>query len=121
MALVDLLASDFMGPKLQNNMRLQSWAYLAVLLGAGGIGQIGILPNHAPITITVDIGILRIRLKDQSLMMALMGGFARLGNNEITVLINNAEKDSDIDRQKARRTLEIARANMQKAEDDYDR
>ncbi|KAJ8574463.1 hypothetical protein K7X08_026268 [Anisodus acutangulus] len=37
MALVDLLASDFMETKLKNNMKLQSWAYLAVLLGAGGM------------------------------------------------------------------------------------
>ncbi|KAK4440327.1 Fe(2+) transport protein 2 [Sesamum alatum] len=37
MALVDLLAADFMGPKLQNSMKLQTWAYIAVLLGAGGM------------------------------------------------------------------------------------
>ncbi|XP_043688935.1 fe(2+) transport protein 1-like [Telopea speciosissima] len=37
MALVDLLASDFMGPKLQNSVKLQIWAYIAVLLGAGGM------------------------------------------------------------------------------------
>lgn len=36
MALVDL-ASDFMGPKLQDSMKLQMWAYVAVLLGAGGM------------------------------------------------------------------------------------
>ncbi|XVE74434.1 hypothetical protein DITRI_Ditri12bG0017100 [Diplodiscus trichospermus] len=35
MALVDLLAADFMGPKLQANMKLQAWSYVAVLLGAG--------------------------------------------------------------------------------------
>ncbi|OMO93646.1 Zinc/iron permease [Corchorus capsularis] len=35
MALVDLLAADFMGPKLQTNMKLQGWSYVAVLLGAG--------------------------------------------------------------------------------------
>nr|UNZ91233.1 ATP synthase CF1 epsilon subunit [Solanum americanum] len=62
-------------------------------------GQIGILPNHAPIATAVDIGILRIRLNDQWLTMALMGGFARIGNNEITVLVNDAEKGSEIDPQ----------------------
>ncbi|KAD4586214.1 hypothetical protein E3N88_23815 [Mikania micrantha] len=41
-------------------------------------GQIGVLPNHAPIATAVDIGILRIRLNDQWLTMALMGGFARI-------------------------------------------
>ncbi|XP_015159993.1 fe(2+) transport protein 1-like [Solanum tuberosum] len=42
MELVDLLSYDFMGTKLQNNMKLQSWAYLAVLLGAGGISVMAI-------------------------------------------------------------------------------
>ena len=68
-------------------------------------GQIGILPNHAPIATAVDIGILRIRLNDQWLTMALMGGFARIGNNEVTVLVNDAEKGSDIDPQEAQQTL----------------
>ncbi|XP_010908609.1 fe(2+) transport protein 1-like [Elaeis guineensis] len=36
-ALVDLLAADFMGPKLQGNVKLQLAAYAAVLLGAGGM------------------------------------------------------------------------------------
>ncbi|KAI3666169.1 hypothetical protein L1987_89344 [Smallanthus sonchifolius] len=79
-------------------------------------GQIGVLPNHAPIATAVDIGILRIRLNDQWLTMALMGGFARIGNNEITVLVNDAEKSSDIDPQEAQQTLEIAEAALIKAE-----
>ncbi|KAF3672243.1 ATP synthase epsilon chain, chloroplastic [Capsicum annuum] len=78
--------------------------------------QIGILPNHAPIDTTVDIGILQIRLNNQWLSMALMGGFARIVNNEITVLVNDAEKGSDIDPQEAQQTLEIAEANVKKAE-----
>ncbi|KAF5773798.1 putative ATP synthase, F1 complex, delta/epsilon subunit, F0F1 ATP synthase delta/epsilon subunit [Helianthus annuus] len=49
-------------------------------------------------------------LNDQWLTMALMGGFARIGNNEITVLVNDAEKSSDIDPQEAQQTLEIAEA-----------
>nr|AWI71892.1 ATP synthase F0 complex c subunit [Beaumontia murtonii] len=78
-------------------------------------GQIGVLPYHAPIATAVDIGILKIRLNGQWLTMALMGGFARIGNNEITVLVNDAERGSDIDPQEARQTLEIAEANLRKA------
>ncbi|WOL07861.1 fe(2+) transport protein 1 [Canna indica] len=37
MALVDLLAADFMGPKLQGSVKLQMYCYVAVLLGAGGM------------------------------------------------------------------------------------
>lgn len=86
------------------------------ILLATDSGQIGVLPNHAPIATAVDIGILRIRLNDQWLTVALMGGFARIGNNEITVLVNDAEKSSDIDPEEAQQTLEIAKENLRKAE-----
>nr|YP_009577626.1 ATP synthase CF1 epsilon subunit [Vatica mangachapoi]YP_009946974.1 ATP synthase CF1 epsilon subunit [Vatica guangxiensis]YP_010039638.1 ATP synthase CF1 epsilon subunit [Vatica odorata]YP_010207183.1 ATP synthase CF1 epsilon subunit [Vatica xishuangbannaensis]YP_010207255.1 ATP synthase CF1 epsilon subunit [Vatica rassak]YP_010690985.1 ATP synthase CF1 epsilon subunit [Vatica bantamensis]ARO74554.1 ATP synthase CF1 epsilon subunit [Vatica odorata]QBG64529.1 ATP synthase CF1 epsilon subun len=79
-------------------------------------GQIGILPDHAPIATGVDIGVLKIRLNDQWLTMALMDGFARIVNNEITILVKDAEKGSDIDPQEAQQTLEIAEANLRKAE-----
>nr|YP_010318616.1 ATP synthase CF1 epsilon subunit [Corydalis trisecta]YP_010422453.1 ATP synthase CF1 epsilon subunit [Corydalis lathyrophylla]YP_010474492.1 ATP synthase CF1 epsilon subunit [Corydalis trachycarpa]QHE65900.1 ATP synthase CF1 epsilon subunit [Corydalis trisecta]UFP91513.1 ATP synthase CF1 epsilon subunit [Corydalis trisecta]ULX45319.1 ATP synthase CF1 epsilon subunit [Corydalis trisecta]USG57788.1 ATP synthase CF1 epsilon subunit [Corydalis lathyrophylla]UVH68779.1 ATP synthase CF1 epsilon len=79
-------------------------------------GQIGVLPNHAPIATALDIGILKIRLNDQWVKIALMGGFARIGNNEITILVNDAEKDSDIDPQEAQQTLEITEANLSRAE-----
>nr|YP_010910342.1 ATP synthase CF1 epsilon subunit [Tillandsia joel-mandimboensis]WIL86531.1 ATP synthase CF1 epsilon subunit [Tillandsia joel-mandimboensis] len=79
-------------------------------------GQIGVLPNHAPIATAVDIGLLRIRLNDQWLTVALMGGFARIGNNEITVLGNDAEMSTDIDPQEAQQTLKIAEANLSRAE-----
>nr|YP_010605256.1 ATP synthase CF1 epsilon subunit [Paphiopedilum wilhelminae]WAN80342.1 ATP synthase CF1 epsilon subunit [Paphiopedilum wilhelminae] len=79
-------------------------------------GQIGVLPNHAPIATAVDIGLLRIRLNDQWLTVALMGGFARISNNEITILGNDAEFSTDIDAQEAQQTLEIAEDNFSRAE-----
>nr|YP_009648368.1 ATP synthase CF1 epsilon subunit [Halenia coreana]YP_009686940.1 ATP synthase CF1 epsilon subunit [Swertia hispidicalyx]YP_009925214.1 CF1 subunit epsilon [Halenia elliptica]YP_009925387.1 CF1 subunit epsilon [Lomatogonium perenne]YP_009925473.1 CF1 subunit epsilon [Swertia multicaulis]YP_009994572.1 ATP synthase CF1 epsilon subunit [Swertia souliei]YP_010043600.1 ATP synthase CF1 epsilon subunit [Swertia tetraptera]YP_010252303.1 ATP synthase CF1 epsilon subunit [Swertia erythrosticta]Y len=79
-------------------------------------GQIGVLANHAPIATAVDIGILRIRIDAQWVTLALMGGFARIGNNEILVLVNDAETGSDIDPQEAQQTLEIAEANLRKAQ-----
>ena len=79
-------------------------------------GQIGVLPNHTPIATAVDIGLLKIRLNDQWLTVALMSGFARIGNNEITILGNDAEICTDIDPQEAQESLEIAEANLSKAD-----
>nr|YP_010618081.1 ATP synthase CF1 epsilon subunit [Beaucarnea recurvata]WAW83022.1 ATP synthase CF1 epsilon subunit [Beaucarnea recurvata] len=79
-------------------------------------GKIGVLPNHAPIATAVDIGLLRIRLNDQWLTAALMGGFARISNNEITILGNDAEMSTDIDPQEAQQALEIAEANLSRAQ-----
>ena len=78
-------------------------------------GQIGVLPNHTPIATALDIGLLRIRINDQWLRVALMGGFARIGNNEIIILGNDAEISTDIDPQEAQKALEIAEANLTKA------
>lgn len=37
MALVDLLATDFMNPKMQSNVRLQLGSYATLLLGAASM------------------------------------------------------------------------------------
>ncbi|EMS56162.1 ATP synthase subunit beta, chloroplastic [Triticum urartu] len=88
-----------------------------VFTGSPGNGQIGVLPNHAPINTAVDMGPLRIRLlNDQWLTAILWSGFARIVNNEIIILGNDAELGSDIDPEEAQKALEIAEANLSKAE-----
>ena len=79
-------------------------------------GQIGVLPNHASLVAAVDIGVMKIRLNGQWSTMALMGGFAKIDNDRITVLVNNAERDVDIDPQEAQETFEIAKADLARAE-----
>lgn len=53
--------------------------------------NLAVVPNHAPIATVVDIGILRTH-NDLWLTMALKSGFARIGNNSITVLVNEVHK-----------------------------
>nr|YP_010759966.1 ATP synthase CF1 epsilon subunit [Cuscuta macrocephala]WEY29908.1 ATP synthase CF1 epsilon subunit [Cuscuta macrocephala] len=78
-------------------------------------GQIGILPNHIPIAMALDIGILRLNFNGQWFSIALMGGVARLANNGITILVNDAKGGSEISRQEAQETLKIAETNFRKA------
>ncbi|KAG6540536.1 hypothetical protein Mapa_018049 [Marchantia paleacea] len=79
-------------------------------------GQIGILPNHASVLTALDIGIVKIRLNDQWSTMALMGGFAMIDNNNLTILVNDAEKASEIDYQEAQETFQKAKTNLEEAE-----
>ncbi|KAF7042837.1 hypothetical protein CFC21_052325 [Triticum aestivum] len=80
-------------------------------------GQIGVLPNQAPINTTVDMGPLRIcLLNNQWLTAVLWSGFARIVNKETIILGNDAELGSDIDPEEAQKALEIAEANLNKAE-----
>nr|YP_009943743.1 ATP synthase CF1 epsilon subunit [Douinia plicata]QOD95576.1 ATP synthase CF1 epsilon subunit [Douinia plicata] len=79
-------------------------------------GQIGILPNHAPLLTASDIGVVKIRLKEQWSTMALMGGFAMIENNQMTILVNEAEKANEIDLQEARDTFGKGKSNLTQAE-----
>nr|QWW93364.1 ATP synthase CF1 epsilon subunit [Notoscyphus lutescens] len=79
-------------------------------------GQIGILPNHAPLLTALDIGIVKIRLNEQWSTMALMGGFAMIENNRMTILVNEAEKANEIDLQEAQETFRKAKTNLTRAE-----
>ena len=78
-------------------------------------GRIGILPNHAPLLTALDIGIIKIRLNEKWSTMALMGGFAMIDNNQITILVNEAEKANEINLQDAQETFQIAKTKLSQA------
>nr|ATL58745.1 ATP synthase CF1 epsilon subunit [Salvinia cucullata] len=79
-------------------------------------GRIGILPNHAPLLTALDMGVMRIRQDEQWSAMALMGGFAMVDNNQVTVPVNEAERATEIDPDEAQRSFQIAQADLAKAE-----
>jgi F-type H+-transporting ATPase subunit epsilon len=71
-------------------------------------GQIGILPNHAPLLTALDIGVMKLRIANKWTAVALMGGFAQIDQNQITILVNEAEKANDINFQEAQEAFENA-------------
>nr|QKV46736.1 ATP synthase CF1 epsilon subunit [Diplazium maximum] len=79
-------------------------------------GQVGILPNHAPLLTALDMGVSKIRHDGQWSSMALMGGFAMIDNNQVTILVNEAERATEIDPDEARRTFKMAQADSAEAE-----
>ena len=79
-------------------------------------GQIGILKNHAPIITALDIGVLLIRSKNEWVPVALMGGFALVKQNQVTVLVNEAESSETIDPQEAETSFLSAKEKLEQAE-----
>nr|YP_009426866.1 ATP synthase CF1 epsilon subunit [Hymenasplenium unilaterale]ASU95567.1 ATP synthase CF1 epsilon subunit [Hymenasplenium unilaterale] len=79
-------------------------------------GQIGILPNHAPLLTALDMGVSKIRHDGQWSAMALMGGFAMIEDNQVTILVNEAERATEIDPDEAQRIFQMAQADSAKAE-----
>jgi len=79
-------------------------------------GQMGVLNNHAPIITGLDVGAMLIRTKDQWSSVALMGGFAVVKKNQVTILANEAEAAESINADEAQAAFEEAKANLEKAE-----
>jgi len=71
-------------------------------------GQLGILKGHAPLLTALDVGVMRVRAQKEWSNIALMGGFAEVENDEVTILVNGAEQGSSIEKEQAR--LEFAAA-----------
>ncbi|HEY9670555.1 MAG TPA: ATP synthase F1 subunit epsilon [Waterburya sp.] len=65
-------------------------------------GQLGILSGHAPLLTALDTGVMRVRPGKDWVPIALMGGFAEIENNEVTILVNGAERGDTINKEAAR-------------------
>tara|TARA_B100000674_G_C37403092_1_gene717205 strand:- start:31 stop:435 length:405 start_codon:yes stop_codon:yes gene_type:complete len=77
-------------------------------------GQLGVLPGHISLVTAIDIGVLRLRTNSKWTSIALMGGFAEIESDEVTVLVNNAEIGSKINPQGAEEDLIKAKNELAK-------
>jgi F-type H+-transporting ATPase subunit epsilon len=69
-------------------------------------GQLGILMDHAPLLTALDIGVMRLKTGSNWISFVLMGGFAEVENNNITILSTSAEEGASIDSALAQAALE---------------
>ncbi len=72
-------------------------------------GDVGILPNHAPVLSLMVDGVVDVRTADNETWIAAVdAGFLSVANNRISILAEHAEMSHDIDLEKARADLERA-------------
>ena len=79
-------------------------------------GQLGILKGHAPLLTALDIGVMRVRVDKDWIPVVLMGGFAEVENDELTILVNGAEEGSKINAEEAQKNLEEMTLRFNEAE-----
>jgi F-type H+-transporting ATPase subunit epsilon len=63
----------------------------------GVLGEMGILPNHAPLLSALKFGILTVRSKGKEEVFTVAGGVVEVQPNLITVLADSAENVAEID------------------------
>merc|ERR550532_62080 len=84
-------------------------------------GQLGVLANHAPMMTALDIGVLRYKQQGQWKPLVVLGGFASVDSNQLSILVNDFELVGDIDLDKAKTAMEEATAGLEKAESKKDK
>lgn len=71
-------------------------------------GQIGILNNHASLITALDIGLIIARSQSNWKTLALIGGFALIQKNQVTILVNEAVTASSVEEDEVKKTLDEA-------------
>lgn len=82
----------------------------------GSAGDLGILPNHAPLLTTLKVGELRIKhedAKEESIFIA--GGFAEVLPGKITILADTAQRSVELDEKEANAAQQRAKELMANA------
>jgi F-type H+-transporting ATPase subunit epsilon len=89
----------------------------------GSQGEMGILPNHAPLLSTLKFGILRVRFKGQEQIFTVAGGVIEVQPDLITIMADAAENVQEIDISRAeaakRRAEEILKQGPPPDSDAY--
>lgn len=75
-------------------------------------GQLGILSGHAPLLTALETGVMRVRPGKDWVAIALMGGFAEIEADEVTILVNGAERGETINLDAARAAYSEAEARV---------
>ena len=81
-------------------------------------GDMGILPNHAPLDTALAVGEMTIRKEDGNQQYFIAGGFLEISNNKVVILADKAVRAEDIDIEEERRKQAIMEAKAAKLQED---
>ena len=73
-------------------------------------GDVGILPNHAPLLSSIIEGVVEVQtVEGETWVAAVDTGFLSVADNRVSILSEHAEMSHEIDLEKAREELERCR------------
>lgn len=94
-----------------------------IVIAPGEAGQMGILPNHAPLLSTLQYGILTVRYQGREEVFTIAGGLIEVQPDIVTILADVAENVSEIDAARAeaakRRAEELLQQGLPPDTDTY--
>lgn len=83
-----------------------------IVIAPGSEGEMGILPNHAPLIAALDFGELIVRQGEVEEAFAIGGGVLQVAHNKVVVLADSAEYAEEIDMARAEEARRKAEQSM---------
>jgi F-type H+-transporting ATPase subunit epsilon len=83
-----------------------------IVVAPGVLGQLGILPHHAPLMTTLEPGELKVRKGGEEYSLVISGGFLEVRPDRIIVLADAAERAEEIDIARAEAAKERAQQRL---------
>ena len=91
-----------------------------VLTAPGMEGELGILPNHAPLMTALQPGEIMLRKDGEETYLAVSGGFMEVIANRVMILADACERDDEIDEQRAQEAVQRAQERLANRTTDMD-
>lgn len=88
-----------------------------MVVAPGELGEFGVLVNHIPFLSKLKIGELRFKVGASTRYVAIMGGYAEVLPDKVTILATAAEEATDIDVIRAQAAKERAERRLREAKD----
>jgi F-type H+-transporting ATPase subunit epsilon len=83
------------------------------------VGLLGILPGHAALVAALGSGLLRIGQEGGTVArFAVRGGFLKVGDDKVTILVDSAVAEADVNRAEAQHDLDETLAALRHPETD---
>jgi F-type H+-transporting ATPase subunit epsilon len=91
-----------------------------MVIAPGTVGELGVLPHHAPLLTSLNVGELRVRKGNEEVDIFVSGGFLEVLSDKVVVLADTAERAEEIDIARAeeakRRAEERLRARAEEVD-----
>ena len=84
------------------------------------VGDLGILPNHVPLSAVIGISPLRILNEGTDRMIAVFGGVVEVKDNVVMIMTEKAMWPEEIDQERARAEKKKAEEAREAIKDDID-
>jgi len=85
-----------------------------MITATGTLGEFGVLPGHAPFLTSLKIGELSYVKDGVTYYVALNWGYLEVENDEVTILVETAERADEIDLERAKVALGKAEEALKK-------